>query len=69
MISISAISYKYYREVPADLNDSLAQSIAATVDVWYKSIDALNQQLFDGSDESILLLDKLFEDGKLTQNA
>jgi hypothetical protein len=68
LLFITAVSYKY-REKPADLNDALSQGISATTTVWYESLDIFNQQLFNGSDSSIALLDGLFEDGKLLQNA
>ena len=68
MLFINAVSYKY-RKKPADLNDALSQGISALTTVWYESIDVFNQQLFDGSDASIAMLDGLFEDRELLQNA
>lgn len=37
--------------------------------MWYESTAALQKELFDGSDSSIDLLNKLIMDGKLLENA
>ncbi|KAK3308678.1 uncharacterized protein B0T15DRAFT_572803 [Chaetomium strumarium] len=53
---------------PAAISSNLAQSVAEMCSIWYESIDAMHEKLFDGSDEFISTLDNLFKDGKLLQN-
>ena len=47
--------------------NDLAHTLSQVTKLWYKTVDALNKKLFDGSDDSIKSLGGMMADGKLLE--